>query len=99
MDEETPHNVFNNGIVHVCKDRCSTCIFRPGNLMHLREGRVKEIVDSTNESGDGSTIVCHQTLHTDQNAVCRGWLDSKSGENDNMMRLARALDVIKEITP
>lgn len=91
-------NVYANGRVHVLEDRCSTCIFRPGNLMHLDSGRLRELVQSTVDGGDGSTIVCHQTLDADQNAVCRGWLESAAGRADSLMRLARAAGVITEIS-
>ena len=99
MDEETTHNIYNNGKVHVCATKCSTCVFRPGNLMHLNPGTVKQMVDATVENGDGSTIVCHDTLDKEQNAICKGWLDTKSGQDDIIVRMARSMNVIKEIEP
>lgn len=99
MDEEVGHNIYNRSRVHVCETMCSTCIFRPGNLMHLTPGTVKSMTDTTEKDGDGAVIVCHQTLGTDQNAVCRGWLDSKVGQQDKLMRLAYALDLVEEINP
>jgi hypothetical protein len=67
------HNVYRDGLVHVCAELCSTCIFRPGNLMALRAGRVRTMVDAAR--ADGSAIVCHSTLHTGADAVCRGFYD------------------------
>lgn len=92
------HNIFNDGSIHVCESMCKTCIFRPGNLMRLEDGRVKDMVDHTNKE-DGRTIVCHKTLYTDQNAVCRGWLDSQVGQRDAIMKLAHVMDRVKEIDP
>ena len=58
--------------LRVCADMCPTCIFRPGNLMHLRPGRVRRMVDQA--LADDSAIVCHDTLHGSE-AVCRGFFD------------------------
>ena len=66
------HNVFRDGKVHICKRMCSTCVFRPGNLMHLEPGRVDGMVADAVASD--STIVCHQTLDG-PNAGCRGFYD------------------------
>lgn len=66
------HNVFRDGRVHVCAEMCETCIFHPGNLMRLRSGRVRQMVDEATR--DDSTIVCHATLDGD-NAACRGFFD------------------------
>lgn len=56
----------------MCETKCSTCIFRPGNLMHLEEGRVENMVAECIETQ--GTIPCHKTLDGD-NAVCRGFFD------------------------
>ena len=37
-------NVYRNGRVHVQSRMCDTCIFRPGNGMQLRRGRVAQMV-------------------------------------------------------
>lgn len=67
------HNVFRDGRVHVCAEMCPTCIFRPGNRMALRSGRVRGMVDDAKR--DDSTIVCHDTLDTGKHAACRGFFD------------------------
>lgn len=67
------HNVYRDGRVHVQREMCPTCVFRPGNLMALRSGRVREMVDGARENE--SAIVCHDTLGTGANAVCRGFYD------------------------
>lgn len=58
--------------LRVCRDLCSTCIFRPGNPMTLRPGRVKAMVAEA--SAADSFIVCHKTLDGER-AVCRGFYD------------------------
>ena len=65
--------VFTNGKVHVLKSWCETCIFRPGNLMHLRPGRVEQMVKEAVRKE--SCITCHSTLDTVCPAVCRGFFD------------------------
>lgn len=56
--------------VRVCDDLCPTCIFRPGNRMHLRPGRVRQMVDDAQRND--AAIICHETLDG-PGAICRGW--------------------------
>ena len=49
---------------------CDTCIFRPGNLMQLKKGRVEEMVAEATKKN--SCVVCHDTLGGKQ-AVCKGF--------------------------
>jgi hypothetical protein len=56
---------------------CPTCIFRPGNPMHLAPGRLRQMVtEARQESG---YIICHSSLpyrHDGaQPAICRGFAD------------------------
>lgn len=85
------HNVFRDGKIHVCKERCATCIFRPGNIMDLAPGRVKQMVDDATKKD--TAIICHSTLEAD-NAVCRGFFD----QYETMpLRLARAMAVVEYV--
>lgn len=59
--------------LRVCAEMCSTCVFRPGNLMELRRGRVKGMVREAVAAD--SFIPCHKTLDGDH-AVCRGFYDA-----------------------
>ena len=69
------HNNFRDGKVHVVSEKCSTCIFRPGNKMHLTPGRVKGMVEEAVEMG--GVITCHKTLVNDHdNAICNGYFES-----------------------
>ncbi len=98
MSEREHHEVFRDGTVHVLADRCSTCIFRPGNLVHLEPGRVKNMVDDcvSDESGGGN-IPCHSTVWTRdvQPAICRGFYD---GYRDRipLLSMAGAMGLITE---
>ncbi len=74
--------------LRVCRARCSTCIFRPGNLMELRPGRVSGMVAEA-VANDGC-IPCHKTLNQAAPvAVCRGFYD-KHGTRSLLTRLAYA---------
>ena len=58
--------------------QCDTCIFRPGDPMHLTPGRLKQMVDDA--LAEGSYVICHATLpygeHPDAKpAICRGFHD------------------------
>lgn len=61
--------------------QCASCIFRPGNLMHLREGRLRDLIAETRAAE--SFIVCHSTLPhyrypEARPAICRGFADRYS---------------------
>lgn len=75
--------------VRICLERCTTCIFRPGNPMGLEEGRVKGMVDQA--VADRGHIVCHATLGTDSPAICAGFEVHPVGRVHSLaLRLARA---------
>lgn len=69
-------NAYRGGKVYVCASKCDTCIFRPGNLMDLKRGRVAGMVREAKRNE--SAIICHATLGTRANAVCRGFFDRHS---------------------
>lgn len=74
-DDEPPEpgNAYRDGKVHVCSTMCDTCVFRPGNLMSLNPGRLRELIEQNRKAESG--LVCHGTLGTDANAICRGFYD------------------------
>jgi hypothetical protein len=62
-------------------EQCSTCIFRPGNPMHLTPGRLKTLVAQARRRE--GFIVCHATLRGmgpkgTKPAICRGFFDRYS---------------------
>lgn len=88
----TDTDVYREDRVHVLEEKCDTCIFRPGNLMHLAPGRVKSMVDAC-QSDDGGNIPCHKTLELPHQAICRGFWDAYSQE-DNTLRMATRLGIV-----
>lgn len=56
--------------LRVSASLCSTCIFRPGNLMQLKPRRVRGMVDEALRND--AFIACHKTLDGER-AVCRGF--------------------------
>ncbi|WP_412538662.1 HAD domain-containing protein [Longispora sp. K20-0274] len=59
--------------------KCDTCIYHPGNPMHLSPGRLKDITDEARTAE--SYIICHETTphgrmsRAVRPAVCRGFFD------------------------
>jgi hypothetical protein len=87
--------------VHVLSERCSTCVFRAGNKMHLTPGRFQDLV-ATNREQD-TAFSCHQTLpygdyEVEGEAVCRGHFDAYAAEI-TALKLARAMEIIEEVDP
>jgi len=88
-----------DGKPRVLADQCITCVFRPGNLMHLRPGRLRDMV--TNALNAGTWITCHQTLpyHPDNpgwQAICRGFHD-RYGHWSLALQLLQRIRGITEI--
>ncbi len=86
-------DVYRDGKIHVCARMCSTCIFRPGNLLDLPESRVPQMVaDATANDG---CIPCHHTTYGQAEsgeAVCRGFYERHPTPT---LRLAAAMRVIQ----
>lgn len=99
-----------SGGVRVMAERCRTCIFRPGNLMHLEPGRVADMVATCRSYAVTHGVVCHETLgvgdddagHSNvlapegQQAVCRGYADAY---DPTILQLARRIWRVIEIEP
>lgn len=88
---------METGRLRVMEDKCSTCIFRPGNLMYLTPGRVAQMVEETRADPYGH-ITCHHTLpwadpRQEKGAVCRGWWDGYAREKF-WARMAVAMKLI-----
>lgn len=87
---------WRGGAVHVLDDRCTTCVFRPGNLMSLQPGRLAQL-GAENVAAD-SALTCHQTLTYNSDydappAVCRGFYDAYA-DRTLPLRLARLMGLI-----
>lgn len=96
-DDGRRTDVAQPGEIRLCSRMCDTCIFRPGNLMHLPRGRVAEMARSARR--DEGQIVCHATLDTDAPAICRGYADKADHGRSLALRIGRLLGWIKEIRP
>jgi hypothetical protein len=80
--------------LRVCSQMCSSCIFRPGNVMDLRPGRLRGLIDEN--LANNAAIACHKTLDGER-AVCRGFWDRH--QRDTLMcRLGLVMGTI-EINP
>lgn len=72
-----PHT--RRGKLRFMKEKCSTCIFRPGNKMTLDPGRVASMLAAVR--ADDSYIPCHKTLGTGlPSAICKGGDDAHEGQ-------------------
>lgn len=81
------------GLPRVLATKCDTCIFRPGNRMHLSPGYRDHLVNQA--LARDSWIVCHATLPdtghpVGSQAVCRGFWDMHAADSAGC-RLALAL--------
>jgi hypothetical protein len=82
---------FRDGKLWVLDDKCSTCIFRPGNLMDLIPGARDDMVEVciTRQA----PIPCHQTLDGPR-SVCRGFYDVHRQDITPLL-LAEAMGLIE----
>lgn len=88
-------DIYRDGKVYVCAEMCATCVFRPGNLMELKPGRLKGM--SRDATAQDSVIPCHSTLYgqQDHQAICRGFFN-RYADRVLPLRLARMLDMVEE---
>lgn len=105
-DDPEPGGVFEpeaGMAVWVQADRCDTCIFHPGNRMHLMPGRLADMVRTVVQQG--THIPCHDTLlyagpTRQRPAVCRGMFDHpKAGPASQVLALGRSLGTIRYQVP
>jgi hypothetical protein len=93
-------NVLGPDGPRVCREMCTTCIFRPGNLMRLRPGRVKGMVRDA--LAGGGLIPRHSTYPSvtgePLGAICRGFFD-KFGLKSNLIRIWGRLGGFVEVDP
>ena len=95
LDRET-------GLPRLMSEQCSTCVGRPGNLMHLREGALKDLIRA-NTGPDALGLVCHQTLPYGDYpefgaALCR-WFFDAYGPLANGIRVFSRLGGFTEVDP
>jgi hypothetical protein len=84
--------VYRNGMVHVLAKQCDTCIFRRGNKMDLREGRVEGMVKECLKKD--SYVICHETMDDKRkHAVCKGFF-VRYWRDVVPLRMARAFNKV-----
>lgn len=90
--------VYVNGLVHVRRTQCTTCIFRRGNPMHLERGRRQQM--ERDAIAAESCIPCHQHIHegADIEPICRGYWDRHRNEVFPL-RMAQAFKIVVEVDP
>ena len=91
-DDEQPPPCFDGRGVLVMRERCRTCIFRPGNPMRLNRGRLADMTETTDRLD--TNVICHQTLGQPVGALCRGSVDRRPGQ---MVQIAERLGVLVEV--
>jgi hypothetical protein len=84
-----PLRTFDDAGVHVMAERCASCIFRPGNLMHLRAGRMADLTQQTDAAD--TNVICRQTLDRPVGAFCAGSVERRAGQ---AVRMAYRLSMI-----
>ncbi len=89
-------DVYRGGKVHVQASKCSTCIYRPGNLMKLQEGRKDSMQAEAIEGG--GVIPCHQTIEAysgerGAESVCRGFFDV--AKHEGLLAVAERLNIVE----
>lgn len=87
------HNVYRDGVIHVCDRLCDTCIYRPDtHLADVRERMERESIENQ------TAIVCHSTIYGangNMNAVCRGFYER---HKTDPLQLAERLGCIKFVS-
>jgi hypothetical protein len=85
---------FVNGKVWVRRRQCATCIFRPGNLMRLEDGRVEQMVEDATK--DNSCIPCHHHLYQGDaiEPVCAGFFRKHKTQT---LQIAERLGVVEYV--
>lgn len=82
-----------SGRIPIFSRKCATCVFRPGNPMRLRPGRLREIVDHNLRAG--ALLPCHDTTHgqAEREVMCRGFYDAH-GHSVNVVRVMQRIAVL-----
>lgn len=83
--------------LNILAEKCATCIFRPGNPMHLGPGRVRDMVAACVRNQ--THIICHDTLQDGvDGAICRGFYDAHGGVSQ-LVRVAERMRAIRFVAP
>ena len=102
-DGHPPQDITDpaTGLSRLLSERCSTCILRAGDPMHLGPQHTAEFIRQT--LARGTYVTCHQTLtygdHPDYGpAICRGFFEAYAGRSPALI-LLRACRRLIEVPP
>lgn len=102
-DRRHPADVIDleTGKVRVLSRRCSTCLFRKGNPLHLSPGRAEQVIRQN--VAVGALLTCHSTLPYGDHpefgpAVCAGFW-ARHGLATAAGRIAKHLLGVVRIAP
>lgn len=93
MSRRKRQGIYRDDKVHVCKSMCDTCIFRPGNLMQLKPGRVEQMVASATRRDNA--ITCHSSIDG-LPVVCSGFFKLHA---TSILQIADRLGYIEYVDP
>lgn len=86
---------------YVMREMCSTCIFRPGNPMHLRRGRLTDLIMQCDAAD--TNVICHKSANVggdiEVDAWCRGSVDRRPGQMVRILERLRLLQEVEEGMP
>ncbi len=87
-------NVYRDGKLHVRAEQCGNCLYSKDRLVD--GARARDITAETRGT-EGGSFVCHRSQVSDEpEAVCSVWFD-RFAEEDAIMRLAIAADIVERI--
>lgn len=89
------------GLSRLLSERCSTCILRPGDKMHLGPEQTAAFVRQV--LAEGTYVICHQTLTYGDHpgygpAICRGFFDAYAARSPALI-LLRACRRLADVPP
>lgn len=92
----------SGGKPRLLSEQCATCIYRPGNPMHLQPGRLRQMTTAALQQGIQG-VICHDTLPYGDHpgfggTLCRGFYD-KFGPASNFIRVIERIGGFQEVPP
>lgn len=91
-----------NGRPQLLREKCATCLFRPGDPMRLGAERIRDVIQANRATG--ALLTCHQTLSYGDHpevgqAACRGYVDAYGHEAIAALYVYRIMGGFDEIDP
>lgn len=85
------------GVIRIMRTRCTTCIMRSprDGQIQLEPSRIAAFIQSVGDAG--GYVVCHNTMHQDEGAMCRGYTDAYGLPIDVRLALAAGAGRLVEV--